>query len=171
MAKLFRIIIVLMSLTLIQCSSDESNTTDSSLTVNGSEFKLGSNTGSITYNMIKSQSELSVWLTIREKSENGRVISVYAMHESPNGSATGTYSLRNDMMIGGVAAPTLYGAEDNQLAGGSNESQPTGTISINDLGGNHYIVTFNNVVLDPGTASETTITGTCNKTFNFAAGN
>lgn len=159
---------MLVCLTLAHCS-DDSEPAMSFLTVNGAKFNLANNSGSGVYNIIKSKSESTIWLNITENAENARVISIYAMHEP--GDATGIYTLRNNFIESGIAAPALYDSQGVQLAGGSSESQPTGTVSIVDRGHNRYIVVFNEVVLDPGTATETTISGTCDKIFKLASGN
>lgn len=156
MTKLFKIIFLLLSLTLIQCSSDDN--TSESLMMNGTEFKPGSG-------RIKSEGQNAVWFTIKEnKAEGARVISVYASHAS--GSHTGTYVLDNDMIEAGIAVIAILDeTEEHQISGGSDFSPPSGTLTIVDYGNRRMKVTFNDVILDGGLESETTISGSCTKTF------
>lgn len=166
MKSIFKIAILFLSLTLIQCSSDDGSSA-SSLMMNGTEFKLGTNSGETIYNKIKSEGENGIWFSIRENVENGRVISIYASHEA--GQRNATYTLDNDRIEPGFAIISIMNEDESQqISGGSDFSPPTGTITIKDLGNHRLKVTFNEVVLDSGTASETTISGSCTKKFTMA---
>jgi hypothetical protein len=157
------LLIVLTSLTLIQCSSDD-NGSNEMLLVNGTEFKLGN---SASWNVIKFENDGYISLNLLEKTDSAqRSLGIAANYHDAN-SVNGTYALRSDMSTPGVANIALYAVEnETQLAGGA-EVQPTGTIAVTDLGNNKYKIEFNNVVLDPGSASETTISGSLTKTFSL----
>lgn len=166
MKSLFKTIFLFLSLTLIQCSSDDDSSA-SALMMNGAEFKLGNNSGENVYNTIKSEGESGIWFSIRENAENGRVISIYANHEA--GRRNATYALDNDMIEPGFAIVAIMNEDESQqISGGSDFSPPMGTITIKDLGNHRLKVTFNDVVLDSGAASETTISGSCTKKFTMA---
>jgi hypothetical protein len=157
MKSLFKIAILFLVLTLVQCSSDDTAGSNS-LLVNGAAFKLAPET-------IVEANDGSINFILGEKTDtaNGRILQVFAMHTA--GHATGTYELRNNSIESGVAVVALYDQEFNQIAGGS-EDQPTGNLTITHYEGKRYKLTFNDVTLDPGTASETTISGSCMKTFS-----
>lgn len=157
MNNIFKIVILLLSLTLIQCSSDDSNESGR-LLVNGEEFKLGTA-------LVEDGSNL-ILFTLVEKTPiayNNRIIQVVAMH--PDGTATGTYQLRSNIIETGIANIGIYDSELEQLAGGS-VNQPTGTLTVTHIDGKKYKLVFNDVTLDPNTATETTISGSCLKTFS-----
>ena len=163
MKNLFKILFLFLSLTLIQCSSDDDSSV-SALTMNGTDFKLGSGNS----NYIKTDANNRISFAIRENvANNPRVIAVYAMHAP--GSRSGTYQLSNNTVENGYAVIAILNEDETtQLAGGSMIAPPTGTIKIENHGNNHMAVTFNDVVLDGGTATETTISGTCSKGFVVA---
>lgn len=169
MKKIATLAIVLLTcFSLVRCTSDDSTGDSGMLTVNGSEFLLGTNTSTLVYNRIRSKSDTGIWLEITENpsSGNARIISVFASHEV--GTHNGTYILKNDQIASGIAIPALMDAETGeQIAGGSDESQPLGTITITDQGSNRFKLSFDGVVLDPETATETTISGSCSKTFKM----
>jgi hypothetical protein len=152
-----------LALGLTSCSSDDpAAPTSDSLTVNGAAFMTANNSGATQYNVIKSENGTSLWLEVFEKGGSGRRISGSLVH--PQGPASGTYILKNDQLAIGIAVIALLDDAGQQLAGGS-ESQPTGTFSLTDNGNHRFALTFNDVVLDPGTASETHISGSCSRTF------
>ena len=153
-------IILLVAFSLSQCSSDESITDSEMLLVNGAEFSIGTNSSSHTYNRITSKSETSLSLEISENTTSGaRIISIGMGHE-PN-AANGTYILKNNEFRSGVAIPALLDEETGRQISGGTLSPPTGTISITYKGDGRYELSFNDVVMDPGTATETTINGKC----------
>jgi hypothetical protein len=155
MQRLFKIAILFLSLTLIQCSSDENIETDD-LVVNGLPFKIQD--GLIE----KNENNVTLTLVEEDSSLDHRKIAVFAMFDS--GNASGTYNLRSNMIEPGVANAAVFNFDNEQIAGGAVE-QPTGTVTISHRHGNVYKLTFNDVTLDPGTASETTISGSCTRKF------
>lgn len=156
-------LILFLCLSFIQCNSDD-DSARGSLLVNGNEFKLGTNSASHSLNIIKFENDHYISLEILEKTNSEqRSLGISLGHE--NNSATATYELKSNMTALGIANVALYDvANDTQIAGGA-ENQPTGTITVTDLGNHTFKIAFNNVVLDPGTVAETTITGSCTKTF------
>ncbi len=157
-------LLLLLSLTLIQCTSDD-NKQDASLLVNGAEFRLDTNSSNHYPNIVASNNNYTLWLSFTEKTSDpadARTISVYAAH--PEGTSTGTYQLSSSSIGPGLAVLSVMDHEGHQIAGGS-DNQPTGTVSVIDYGNNKFKVSFNNVTLDPGTANETTISGSLVKTF------
>lgn len=156
MKNIFKIAILFLSLSLVQCSSDDASES-ATLMVNGAEYKLGTSLVEKTQNTIT--------FTLVEKTpstDNNRIIRIFAMH--PAGNATGTYELRSDLTASGIANIAVYDAEFTPIAGGS-VNQPTGTLTVTHYDANKYKLTFDDVTLDPGTATETTISGSCLKTF------
>lgn len=128
--------------------------------VNGAEFSIGTNTSSNTFNKIRSKSDTSLLLEITENTASGaRIISIGFGHE-PN-VPNGTYILKNNEFSSGVAIPALLDEETGRQISGGTLSPPTGTISITYKGDGRYELSFNDVVMDPETATETTINGKC----------
>lgn len=159
MKTYLKVAILFLSLTLIQCSADD-NTPSASLTYNGAEFKLGNGS---TFNTYKNESDRGIWLNIRENgSADAKNILITLNHAS--GSHTGTYELRNNMTAPGIAGVTIMDDDGKQLAGG-NTNGPSGTVTVEDYGNHKFKVTFNDVVLDQDSATETSIEGNCTLTF------
>jgi uncharacterized protein YcfL len=155
-------VILFLSVICSNCSSDDAND-PATLFVNGAEFKLGTNSGNHQYNLIKSENTGNIWLSISEKNSPSKAISIYAAHEE--GSHSGTYILKNDQIASGIAVLAIMDDSGHQVAGGALNS-PSGTVTISDYGHRKFKITFNDVVLDPETGTETTITGYCVKTFS-----
>jgi hypothetical protein len=162
MNRIFQILILLLSLTLIQCSTDE--TSNESLLVNGAEFKIGSNSGSKIYNVLASENDNGFLVRVYEKAASpARIINILVRHEP--GSHSGTYTLRNNFSAPGIAGIEITDDQNHYIAGGSIDG-PTGTITVTDFGNNTFKIVFNDVVLDPGMGSETMISGNFTKTFS-----
>ena len=156
MKNIFKIAILFLSLTLVQCSSDDATASDN-LLVDGVAFKLGA--------VRVESADNSKMFSLVEKTDDAagqRIIQVFAMHT--NNLPSGTYELRSNLTASGVANIAIYNTSFIPIAGGS-ENQPTGTLTILHYQGNKYKLTFNDVVLDPGTATETTISGSTTRTF------
>ena len=154
MKNILKLFLLFIGLASIQCSNDD-NVNAGTILVNGSEFKTGA---SPTLNILKSDSQNGFWIEIRENLPSGqRALQIMAAHET--GTHSGTYVLRSNAIGPGLATIALMDIEnDQQLAGGAIE-QPTGTITVTDRGNKTFEIEFNDVTLDPGTASETTISG------------
>jgi hypothetical protein len=160
MNSIFKIAILFLGLTLIQCSSDD-EVAAGELIVNGDAFKLDNHA-------LVSGSGITTGFVLNEKGGQGRSINIFTMH--PDGNLNGNYDLRSNLIESGIANVTLYDSESNQIAGGAIE-QPTGTITITRLDQDTFTIAFNDVMLDPGTASETTISGSATKTFEWIGSN
>jgi hypothetical protein len=155
MKNIFKITFLFLSLTLIQCSSDDDTSSSSGLLYNGAEFKTGQG---VNYNYIKSENDGTIWFNIREKGvANPKTISIYASHEV--GTHTGTYTLKPNMIGPGLAVMTIMNDQDEQLLGADYETG--GTITISDYGNHKLKVTFNDVSMSVGTAEPAIITGSC----------
>ena len=162
MKTYIKVAILFLSLTLIQCSADD-NAPATSLTYNGSEFKLGSGSA---YNTYKNESDRGIWLNIRENGTAEAKNILITLNHAP-GSHTGTYELRNNLAAPGIAGIAIRDDEGKQLVGGSTVG-PSGTVTIEDYGNHKFKVTFNDVILDQDSAVATSIEGNCTLTFTSA---
>jgi hypothetical protein len=161
MKKWIPFIAAIVLLGFSSCSGDDDNPIqDSDLLVNGETFPTGIN-GSETYNIMVSQTG-PLTVEIRENGGQGRTLGVMAAHAADTQS--GTYEVENNEFGEGLAILYVLDSEGNQIAGGS-VNDPSGTVTIVTNGGRNYTLTFNDVVLDPDTPSQTTITGSVTKTF------
>ena len=163
MRNAFLLSFFILAFGLTSCSSDDGHvSTADSVTVDGVPFLTSNNSGAKKYNVIEAETGTSLWFQISEKGGSGKTISVSLMH--PEGSASGNYALKNDQIAAGIAVIAVMDANGHQIAGGS-DNQPTGTFSLIDKGNDRYELTFKDVILDPGMASETHISGICTQAF------
>lgn len=170
--KTYKIVfLLLLGVTLSNCSGSDSNSSDGTLFVEGNAFNVGTNTAAKTYNIVYHDSGSNYWqFHIIEDTEEGIEPSALELVIEAEGTTIdGTYILYDEgqdpstlpasYAVAALNTPSIYYYK--------NPNAPQ-TITVTDMGNHRFRLQYNDVTLtsDDGLTSRT-LTGYCQPLCDF----
>lgn len=166
MKKIAALTIFTLLFCLSGCTGDDGESTGT-VFVDGTAFKVGSNTTERIYNMLIDVDAHRMLFTIREKTPTGVDPDVIELDINYENAIDGTYTLYPTDTDFNTLPPNFAMGDYNTPTQYFGNAEVSGTITVTDLGNRKYKIEFGNAVFtaDDDSGETRTITGSCKPTF------